>query len=72
MTPRTHELPEPERTDPLDPEDAAEVAPRDSEIDFDDEREDDQETLDAVEAAEVGALLDDPERLDLDGDDADD
>jgi hypothetical protein len=47
----------------LVPEDAAEVAPRDSEIDFDDETDDDQLTLDVVEAAEVGALLDDPESM---------
>ena len=36
----------------------------DSEIDFDDEREDDQLPLDVVEAREVGALLDDPDKLD--------
>ena len=35
----------------------------DSEIDFDDEREDDQAPLDEAEAAEAGADLDDPEAL---------
>jgi hypothetical protein len=45
-------------------EDAAEVASRDSEIDFDDETEDEVPPLDVVEAAELGALLDDPESLD--------
>jgi hypothetical protein len=52
-----------EQPDPLDPEDAAEIAPLDSEIDFDDEQEEDQLPLDVVEAAEVGVLLDDPESL---------
>ena len=47
-------------------EDAAEVASRDSEVDFDDETEDEVPPLDVVEAAEVGALLDDPESLDED------
>ncbi|MGD0219935.1 MAG: hypothetical protein ABSC73_05680 [Acidimicrobiales bacterium] len=45
-------------------EDAAEVASRDSEIDFDDETEEEVPPLDVVEAAELGALLDDPESLD--------
>jgi len=53
-----------EGPDALDPEDAAEVAPRDSEIDFDDESEEDIGPIDYVEAAEAGALLDDPESLD--------
>jgi hypothetical protein len=35
----------------------------DSEIDFDDEAEDDQLPLDEAEAEEIGANLDDPERL---------
>ena len=52
-----------EEPEPLDPEDAAEIAPLDSEIDFDDEQEEDQLPLDVVEAAEVGVLLDDPESL---------
>jgi len=52
-----------EQPDPLEPEDAAEFASRDSEIDFDDEQEEDQEPLDVVEAIEVGVLLDDPEEL---------
>ena len=52
--------------DPRVREDAAEVAPRDSEIDFDDETEGDQLPLDTLEAEEVGALLDDPETMDLD------
>jgi hypothetical protein len=47
----------------LDPEDAAEVAPLDSEVDFDDEQEEDQLPLDETEAAEAGVLLDDPEAL---------
>jgi hypothetical protein len=63
MTPRTEELPEFEESEPLEPEDAAEVAPLDNEIDFDDEQEDDQLPLDSTEAAEVGVLLDDPESL---------
>lgn len=52
-----------EQPDPLDPEDAADVASRDSEIDFDDETEDDQLPLDEVEAREAGVWLDDPEKL---------
>jgi hypothetical protein len=52
-----------EEPEPLDPEDAAEIAPLDSEIDFDDEQEEDQLPLDTVEAAEAGVLLDDPETL---------
>lgn len=52
-----------EEPDPLEPEDAAEIAPHDSETDFDDEREEDQLPLDEVEAQEAGVLLDDPERL---------
>jgi hypothetical protein len=57
------QIPEEEATEPLEPEDAAEVAPRDSEIDFDDETDDDQLPLDEVEAREAGVLLDDPEKL---------
>jgi len=57
------ELPEREEPEPLDPEDAAEVAPLDSEIDFDDEQEEDQAPLDVTEASELGVLLDDPEEL---------
>jgi hypothetical protein len=52
-----------EEPEPLDPEDAAEIAPLDNEIDFDDEQEEDQLPLDVVEAAEAGVLLDDPESL---------
>lgn len=52
-----------EEPDPLDPEDAAEIAPLDNEIDFDDEQEEDQLPLDETEAAEAGVLLDDPEAL---------
>ena len=52
-----------EDTEPLDPEDAAEVAPNDNEVDFDDEQEEDQLPLDVVEGAELGVLLDDPEEL---------
>ena len=47
----------------MDPEDAAEIAPLDSEIDFDDEQDEDQLPLDETEAAEAGVLLDDPEAL---------
>ena len=47
------------RLDRDDPQDAT----LDSEIDFDDETDDDQQPLDQVEAMEVGADLDDPERL---------
>jgi hypothetical protein len=56
------DLPYVEQPEPLIPEDAADVAPRDSEIDFDDEQDDDQAPLDTLEAAEAGVLLD-PERL---------
>jgi hypothetical protein len=63
MTPRKNETPEVEDPEPLDPEDAAEVAPLDSEIDFDDEQEEDQLPIDETEAAELGVLLDDPEDL---------
>jgi hypothetical protein len=63
MAKRPDDLPEVEEPEPLDPEDAADVAPLDSEIDFDDEREDDQLPLDVVEAAEMNVLLDDPEAL---------
>jgi hypothetical protein len=42
----------------------------DSEIDFDDEREEDQLTLDVVEAIEVGVLLDNPEELSEDEEEA--
>jgi hypothetical protein len=63
MTKSSDDLPLIEEPEPLDPEDAAEVAPLDSEIDFDDEQEEDQLPLDVVEAAEAGVLLDDPEAL---------
>jgi hypothetical protein len=53
-----------EHSDPLIPEDAADVASRDSEIDFDDEVDDEVGPIDVVEAREADALLDDPERLD--------
>ena len=59
-----------ERPEPLNREDAADVASRDSEIDFDDEAEEDQLPLDEVEALEVDALLDDPEKLSAIEDDA--
>jgi hypothetical protein len=57
------DVPTIEEPEPLDPEDAAEIAPLDSEIDFDDEQEEDQLPLDVVEASEAGVLLDDPEAL---------
>jgi hypothetical protein len=63
MTTSSDDIPIIEEPDPLDPEDAAEVAPLDSEIDFDDEQEEDQVSLDETEAAEAGVLLDDPEAL---------
>jgi len=61
MTTSGDEVPSIEQPEPLEAEDAAEVAARDSEIDFDDEQDDDQLPLDLVEALEVDALLDDPE-----------
>jgi hypothetical protein len=69
MSPRKTELPEVETTEPLAPEDAAEISSRDSEVDFDDETEDDQAPLDVVEAIEAGVLLDDPEALSEDDED---
>jgi hypothetical protein len=63
MAKSSDEIPEIEEPDPLDPEDAAEIAPLDSEIDFDDEQDEDQLPLDETEAAEAGVLLDDPESL---------
>jgi hypothetical protein len=63
MTPPRDELPDVEDPDPLEPEDAADVAPLDSEVDFDDEQEEDQLPLDEEEASEAGVLLDDPEAL---------
>ena len=63
MTTSSEDMPIIEEPDPLDPEDAAEIAPLDSEIDFDDEQEEDQVPLDETEAAEAGVLLDDPEAL---------
>jgi hypothetical protein len=63
MATPSEDLPIIEEPDPLDPEDAAEIAPLDSEIDYDDEQEEDQLPLDETEAAEAGILLDDPEAL---------
>ena len=63
MTTSSEDIPIIEEPDPLDPEDAAEIAPLDSEIDYDDEQEEDQLPLDEAEAAEAGVLLDDPEAL---------
>ena len=63
MTSSGDDIPIIEDPDPLDPEDAAEIAPLDSEIDFDDEQDEDQLPLDETEAAEAGVLLDDPEAL---------
>jgi hypothetical protein len=63
MTTSSDDIPEIEDPDPLEPEDAAEIAPLDSETDFDDEQEEDQAPLDETEAAEAGVLLDDPEAL---------
>ncbi len=64
VTIRPEDVPTVEGPPVLEREDAAEVAPRDSEVDFDDETEDEVPPLDVVEAAELGALLDDPESLD--------
>lgn len=63
MTESNDDVPIIEHSDSLDPEDAAETAPNDNEIDFDDEREEDQLPLDVIEAAETGVLLDDPESM---------
>jgi hypothetical protein len=57
------DIPEVEKPEPLELEDAADVAPLDNETDFDDEQEEDQSPLDETEAAEAGVLLDDPEEL---------
>ena len=57
------DIPVIEEPDPLDPEDAADIAPLDNETDFDDEQEEDQVPLDETEAAEAGVLLDDPEEF---------
>jgi hypothetical protein len=65
------QLPDFETADRPDLEDAADVASRDSEIDFDDERSDDQLPLDEVEAIESGTVLDDPEELAEDEDEDD-
>jgi len=46
MTTSSDDIPIIEEPDPLDPEDAAEIAPLDSEIDYDDEQEEDQLPLD--------------------------
>ena len=56
-----------ERPDPFVADDAAEEVSPDSEIDFDDEQDDDQMTLDVVEAMEAGVMLDDPETAGNDG-----
>jgi hypothetical protein len=63
MTTPSDDIPVVEEPEPLDPDDAAEIAPLDSEVDFDDERQEDQLPLDETEAAEAGVLLDDPEAL---------
>jgi hypothetical protein len=57
------DLPVFEPPEPLEREDAADVAPLDSEIDFDDEADEDQLPIDEVEARETGVWLDDPELL---------
>jgi hypothetical protein len=57
------DIPEVEEPDPLELDDAADIAPLDNETDFDDEQEEDQVPLDETEAAEAGVLLDDPEEL---------
>jgi hypothetical protein len=60
-----------EKPDPFVAPDAADAVSLDSEIDYDDEQEEDQATLDVVEAIEAGVLFDDPEIVtddDLDDD----
>ncbi len=57
------DIPIMEDPEPLEPDDAADLAPLDNEVDFDDEQEEDQSPLDETEAAEAGVLLDDPEAL---------
>jgi len=64
------DLPAVERPEPFRTADEADSVSLDSEVDFDDERDDDQLPLDIVEAAESGALLDDPETFGEDDDDA--
>jgi hypothetical protein len=63
-TVRLDDVPVEEGSPAYEREDAAEVAARDSEVDFADEAEEEIPPLDVVEAAELGALLDDPELLD--------
>ena len=63
MTESNDDVPVAEPPNALVPEDAAEIAPLDSGIDFDDEQEEDQLPIDVIEAAEAGVLLDDPEVL---------
>jgi methyl coenzyme M reductase subunit C len=63
MAKSNEEVPIIEQTEPLDLEDAAEIGPRDSEVDFDDEQQQDQLPIDLIEAVEAGVLLDDPEFL---------
>jgi hypothetical protein len=59
------QLPEVDHELPPEKEDAAAVAPRDSEVDYvDDELAEDQLPLDLVETFEVGINLDDPEMMD--------
>jgi hypothetical protein len=58
-----------ERAAPIDEIDRAEG---DSEVDFDDERNDDQLPLDEVATRESGANLDDPDELAEEEDDEDD
>lgn len=57
------DLPAVERPDPFLAPGAADYVSLDSEVDFDDEQEEDQLPLDIVEAIEAGVLLDDPERV---------
>jgi hypothetical protein len=71
MTTSGDEIPIIEPPEPLESEDAAEVASRDSEVDFDDEQQEDQQPLDIVEALELDVLLDDPEEAAEDEDEDD-
>jgi hypothetical protein len=69
MTTSGDDIPVIETPEPLESEDAADVASRDSEVDFDDEQQEDQQPLDIVEAIEADVLLDDPEAVDDEDDD---
>jgi hypothetical protein len=66
---RINTPPEFEAPEPLERDDVVTRVDNDSEIDFDDERDDDQLPADAVEELEAGTNLDDPESLSEDDED---